>query len=272
MPFFSICLKMETGRALTSGVHKIAYPDNLPDEENLLAKIKDRTAKEVTELIHSFSTKFVDSLIESFNLGEFYKDKYEDKNVLYSVKKWWETKEPHVTWRTNFDNYYDAKANEPVPTRKPLWEALVRETVQHDNSKELIDYLFGAQERVKQLIFAADLIKDIGSRNKTNNDSQFAVSFHVFHFISLVKSLSDNLAWIIDLYCKMNLFEKRIDLVRKGVENCLFIVDEKLYSLIYHNPHFQNLVIIKSFRDITHHKHAIHAETVKMGLLKLPKQ
>jgi hypothetical protein len=205
----------------------------------------------------------IEEVKSSFGLEDFYKEKYRDKNVIYKVKKWCKTK-PNFT--TNLEAYYAEKTNEIMPHFKPLWEAFINETVKHGNAQEIIDYLRGAIERTKQLIFARDRIRDIITKNRADNDTEFLINFYIFHFISLLKSLGDNLAWLIKLYCKIRLDERKIDLSFKSFENCLFAENKRLFNCIYGNQNFSEFRGIKMFRDIIHHKHALHVETVVIGI------
>jgi len=260
--FFVFSLKWTPDFWVRHAIHKTGYPDNIKNEERLLNRIRARTEKEVEEAIRDFGVTRVEEVKSSFGLEDFYKEVYRDKNVIYKVKK---RLKPRPNFTTNLEAYYDEKANEIVPHFKPLWEAFVYETVKHDNAQEIIDYLHGAIERTKQLIFARDRIRDIITNNPADNDTQFLINFYIFHFISLLKSLGDNLAWLIKLYCKFRLDEKKIDLSFKSFENSLFAENKRLFNCIYGKQSFLEFRGIKMFRDIIHHKHALHVESVAMG-------
>lgn len=214
------------------------------------------------ETIRDFGVARIEELKSSFGLEDFYKEKYRDKNVVYKVKKMLEI-EPN--FRTSLEAYYYTNACKSMPSFKPLWEAMVLETVKHDNRQEIIDYLHGALERTKQLIYSRDRMQDIITENSPNNDTEFVINFYIFHFISLVKSLGDNLAWISKLYCRISLDEKKTDLTFRSFENCLMAENKKVFHCIYGNPHFEEFRRIKTFRDVIHHKHALHVETVELG-------
>ena len=243
-------------------IHKIGYPDNIENEESLLNRIRADKEKEVLKAILDFGVTRIEEVKSSFGLEDFYKEKYRDKNVLYKVKKMLEI-EPN--YRTNLEAYYHANAIKMMPFFKPLWEAIVLETVKHDNAQEIIDYLHGALERTKQLIYSRDRMQDIITDNPPNNDTEFVINFYIFHFISLVKSLGDNLAWIVKLYSKISLDEKKTDLTFRSFENCLMAKNKRLFHCIYGNPNFEDFRRIKTFRDVIHHKHALHVEKVKLG-------
>lgn len=261
--FLALGLKWNPDSWVRQAIHKIGYPDDTKNEEELLNRIRAKTEKEVLEAIRDFGVARIEELKSAFGLEDFYEEKYRDKNVIYKVRKRFETR-AHIT--TNLEAYYDENANEIMPHFKPLWEAFIYEIVKHDNAQEIIDYLHGAIERTKQLIFARDRVRDIITENRADNDTEFIINFYVFHFISLVKSLGDNLAWLIKLYCKIRLDEKKIDLSFKSYENCLFAENKRLFNCIYGNPSFAEFRKIKVFRDIIHHKHALHVETVVIGI------
>ena len=259
--FFTLSLKWKPDFWVRRGIHKTLYPDT-ENEEDLLNRIRARTEKEVLEVIRDFGVDRIEELKRSFGLEDFYKEKYRDKNVVYKVKKMLEIK-PNFT--TNLDAYYYERACNTMPFFKPLWEAMVLGTVKHDNGQEIIDYLHGALERTKQLIYARDRMQDIITENPPDNDTEFTINFYIFHFISLVKSLGDNLAWIAKLYCKIPLDERKTDLTFRSFESCLMAENKRLCHCIYGNPNFKEFRRIKTFRDIIHHKHALHVETVELG-------
>lgn len=260
--FFVLRLRWEPEFGVEVGIYKIGYPDDTKNEAELLNGIRARTEKEVLEIIRDFGVARIEELKTSFGLEDFYKEKYRDKNVVYKVKKMLEI-EPN--FRTNLEAYYYTNACKNMPSFKPLWEAMVLETVKHDNAQEIVDYLHGALERTKQLFYSRDRMQDIITENPPSNDTEFVINFYIFHFISLVKSLGDNLAWIAKLYCKMPLDEKKTDLTFRSFENCLMAESKNLFHCIYGNPHFEEFRRIKIFRDVIHHKHALHVGTVELG-------
>jgi len=60
-------------------------------------------------------------------------------------------------------------------------------------------------------------------------------------------------------------YEKKIDLAKKGFENALRNENRHLYRCIYEDSDFTEFRRLKEFRDIVHHKHALHVENVKLG-------
>lgn len=256
--FFVLVLKWESKLESRSMIYKYK-----PIEDtDFLNKIMYETEKELHEKIQQFGEKEADAIIKSFGLIAKFKEKYQDKNVAYKVKKWYKTKQ-NIT--TNLEAYYNEKAREVVPIFQKIWEIFVKELVKHDNSKEIIDYLHGANERLKQLLFAKDRISDIIETKPSGNDTWFLVNFYISYFISLVKSLGDNLAWLVKLYCKMNIGEKKTDLAIKGFEDSLKATYKQLYRCIYGHSDFPEFRKLKEFRDIVLHKHALHVEQVRIG-------
>jgi len=186
----------------------------------------------------------------------------EPNELIYAVRKWYKIKE-HVT--TNLEAYYQEKARQLVPSFQQIWETFVYESVQHPNSREILDYLHGANERLKQLIFAKDRISDIIKAQPFGNDTWFLLNFYIFHIISLIKSIGDNLAWLVKLYCNIKINDKKTDLAIRGFENSLKSTNIRLYQCIFGDHEFEEFRSLKRFRDIIHHKHALHVEQVKLG-------
>ena len=188
--------------------------------------------------------------------------KREEGDLYYKVEKWHKT---NGHSRTNLEAYYHKKASKVVPTFQKIWESFIRGHVTHGKSREIIDYLHGANERLKQLIFARDIIEEVLQKKPCGNDIWFITNFHIFHFISLAKSLGDNLAWLVSLYCNMNLDERKTDLTLKAFENNLKAANKRLHDFIYSTKNFPEFRRLKELRDIIHHRHALHVENVKLG-------
>lgn len=260
--YFVLHIKWNNHYWLKHAITKIHFPKNAKNEEAFLNRIRDDTKKEIERTIQDFKTSKIEDLMKAFNLEEFYKEKYRDKNVLYKVKKWCN---PTPNIRTNLELYYDEKSNEILTCFKPLWEVIISDSTTHKHSEEIIDYLQGAIERIKQLIFARDRIYDVLSENSANRDTLFVTNFYIFHFISLVKSLGDNLACIIKLYCDFKLDEKKTDLNFESFKHCLDSTNKNLYNCVYGNKQFEDFKQLKTFRDIIHHKHALHVGLVRIG-------
>jgi hypothetical protein len=260
--YFVFHLKWNHHCCLKQVITKMPFPKHFKSEEVFLNRIRDNTKKEIEKTILDFKVGIIEDLIKAFNLEDFYKEKYRDDNVLYKVKKWCN---PRPNIKTNLEFYYDEKANELLTCFKPLWEVFIADTTSHKHKEEIIDYLHGAIERIKQLIFAKDRIEDVLKDNSANRDILFVTNFYIFHFISLVKSLGDNLAWLLKLYCNFKLNEKKTDLNFESFKHCLDATNKKLYNCIFGNKQFADFGQLKTFRDIIHHKHALHLDLVRVG-------
>jgi len=262
--FFVLIIKYKDIRETHAAIHKIGYSDSIKNEEEkrVLEKIRFKTQEEAIKILKKFGEELADELIDKFRLDEDFKRKYEDTNVIYKVRKWYNIRD---NYRVNFELYYQERLEQMIPAFQLLWEVCAKEEVQHDNLKEMTEYLHGARERFKQILFALDRIKDVLAVG-SDNDVWFLVNYHLFYFISLVKSLGDNLAWILKYYCKINLNPLKIDLLRKSFQMCLKSNHRRLYSLIYENASYGDFDKLKEFRDIVLHRHALHVVPVQIGI------
>lgn len=152
-----------------------------------------------------------------------------------------------------------------IPSLRLMWEKFVTKKIQHEKREEIIEYLHGAIERFKQLLFAFDRLVDTLAQSASGTNTWFLVNFHVWNFISMIKSLGDNLAWILNYYCVMNLDPKKIDLSGTGFRDILKAKKKRLFKTIFENPTYQNFEKLKGFRDIVQHRHALHVMRVQLG-------
>jgi hypothetical protein len=94
-------------------------------------------------------------------------------------------------------------------------------------------------DRFNQLLFAYDLISDILGAGETDPNVEFVFNFH---FISLVKSLGDNLAWMLMLYLKLEFEDRDIDLLRDHLRTNSKVLIYRwhlLYMTIHNSPNLK---------------------------------
>ena len=62
-------------------------------------------------------------------------------------------------------------------------------------------------ERIKQLFFTYSIIEDIIKEAKQygNPNTFFVFFYHFSYFVSLVKTIGDNLAWMLKFYLDLNI-------------------------------------------------------------------
>ena len=113
---------------------------------------------------------------------------------------------------------------------------------------------------------AKDIIKDIYEKEPFGNDSLFLVNFHIYHFISLVKTLGDNLAWILNYFYEMNLGKFYVDLTKKRFRDLLESKNKDIYDEIYKHEQFSDFENLKEYRHIIQHRHAIHVVNLMVGI------
>jgi len=242
--------------------HKIRVRE---DNEVLLKKIRERTKEEIGQHIDDFLKSIINSIAKEPHFQELLEKKYEDTNLIYKIPKWCEIKHETGIERMNLEWFYMKRVMTSIPSLKLLWEKFATKKIRHKKEREIIEYLHGAIERFKQLLFAYDRLSDALSQSTSGTDMWFLVNFHVWNFISLIRSLGNNLAWILNFYCIMKLNPKTIDLSCVGFKDSLKAKKKWLFKTIFENPSFQNFQKLKDFRDIVQHRHALHVMRVMFG-------
>lgn len=267
--YFVLVLKYDFRYESSIGIHKIRYNEESltrEKEKAFLRKIRSGKQKEILKEIGDFFKSLADNLSSPTPLDKVFKEKYRDKNVIYKVKKWYRMKLGEKgTLKTNLEAFYHRKSKDIIPSFQMIWEAYIKEEIQHEKIKEITEYLHGANERFKHLIFAQNRIKDILSASPSGNDTWFLLNFYIYHFISTVKTLGDNLAWILSFYYKMNLNPHKTDLTTKGFQDQLKAKNKFLFNRIFQNKLYRNFKGLKDFRDIVQHRHALHIMRVQIG-------
>lgn len=227
--------------------------------ERLEKIIAEKTREEIKKEVFNFQVELVNSLIQKFGLDDHYRNKYEDHNYLYKVRRYFEDRNGNAVYQRDLLLYYIEKFKKIIPSYEPLWRIIEHNTTQHRNEEAMREYMHAIAERSKQLLFAFDTITDILGTGKTDNDIFLVFNFHLWYFISLVKSLGDNLAWILNIYLNLELNRYNIDLLDNNFKNRLKIKHHRIASIIYDNPKFSEFESLNKYRDIVQHRHVIHS-------------
>ncbi len=234
-----------------------------------LFKIEPEGEKKIEQFVKNYVTGLVDPLIQKFNLEEHYKNKYAptDTNVLYSVKRTYQTKVGDISYGEDFFLHKARIFRELLPAYEPLLSLLLYRVTEHDNEDELKEYMAAIEERFHQLFFAHKIISEIISTGRADPNILFVFGFHLYHFISLVKTLGDNLAWILMFYLKLQFQNPQdIDLLSMGFRNEVTNANSRLASLIYENvSELSKFESLKDYRDIIQHRHKLHIYTKMAG-------
>lgn len=235
------------------------------EDEAFLKRTRKKTKQELHHHIDEFLESIINDIAEHPHFQELLEKKYKDTNLIYKVPKWCEIKHKIGVERINLEWFYMKKVMGSIPSLKFLWEKFVTNKIQHEKREEIIEYLHGAIERFKQLLFAYDRLDDTLAHKVSGTDTWFLVNFHLWNIISLIRSLGDNLAWILNFYCAMKLYPKKIDLRGAGFKNGLRVKKKWLFKTIFENSAYQNFEKVKDFRDIVQHRHALHVMRVMLG-------
>lgn len=277
--YFDMKLEISENKFLSTSILKSSYRSDIKpaDEKRLLKKIKSETEEEIKNKIKKYGLELADFYIKEFELEEILKDRYEDKNVIYKVRRHNKISK-HAT--ATLEAFYYMSFQKLLPNYELLWNKIILEEIDHEHRDKVIEYIHGASERFKQLLFSRDRIKDIYEKYPSGNDSVFLINFHFYHFVSLVKTLGDNLTWILKFYYEMPVGDTnfmKVDLVKKGFRDWLEGKNKLLHDSIYKHPKFSDFEKLKDYRDIIQHRHGIHISNVMIGLngpekIMVPKQ
>jgi hypothetical protein len=255
------------------GIFKWDYTSET-NQESETKKTKDSQHREIEQHVKNFAADLADSLIQKFNLEQYYKNKYAqtDTNVLYTVKRTYQTKVGDINYGEDFFLHNARILRELLPAYEPLLSMLLYHVTEHENEEELQEYMFAIADRFDQLFFAHKIISEIISSGETDPNIQFVFGFHLYHFISLIKTLGDNLAWISKFYLNREFQNRQsIDLLDEGFKNAVTSANPRLASLIYNGPELSKFKSLKEYRDIIQHRHKLHVHTRWVGNPPRPK-
>ncbi len=229
--------------------------------------VAEKTREKIIQKISDFGTSEADAILEKFSLDDHFRQKYADKNILYKVKrKYTLVKTDNLTHTVNFGLYYIHRVRDLIKTYHPILKLFLVEKAKHDKSEEIIEILFSAMLRFEQLLFAFDRIEDMTRDSTRDNDVLFIVNFHLYYFISLAKTLGDNLAWLLMLYCNFDIKYTNIDLLSESFKALLCQNNRYLHDIIFNHQLYPNYKKIKDYRNIIQHRQALHVVPVMLGI------
>jgi hypothetical protein len=200
------------------------------------------------------------------------------EEIIYSVRRYYKVeeqpkeigrREPKLTdWR-NLDRYYSIISKQRIPNYDALWRKLALGQFSHEHNQELLVYMHGALERYKHALFAKDVIEQLLRKSdQLDNDIVFLVNFHFYYFITIVKALGDNLAWILNYFYSMGLESSpsSIDLTKRMFRDVLARKNSWLLKTVCQGPEYEQYRTLRDFRDIVVHRHALHVVPVQHGV------
>lgn len=186
------------------------YPATLYQDQIILMQTDDEYGQEtynfawrqikekIKKCISEFGKDECDNIINKFGLSDIYREQYRDKNIMYKVKHKYKRKlDGHVLTK-NLSFYYYDQIKISLPSLYYLWILIVTHRFNHYNMEGITDMTYSIMEHLKQLYFTLDIIKDVltCAKHYGNPDTFFTFYYHFTIFISLVKTIGDNLAWI----------------------------------------------------------------------------
>lgn len=244
---------IEQGSIISMQHNKIPLEPSVYDF--LLNKIK----KEIKETILKFGKNESDFIIDQFKLHEIYKNQYIDKNIMYKVPYKFDRKINNRRITKSLSFFYFDEIKLSLPSLYYFWILLVKDKLMHEKINAIYDIIHSIIERYKQLIFTYDIIKNIiaNIQHYGNPDSFFIFYYHFTFFVSLIKTIGDNMAWLFNLYFKLNIDYSNIDLQGKKFRNIIYSYNKNIANLIYSHEYFKEYIKLRDLRDIIQHRHII---------------
>jgi len=244
----------EPGRESMAWVHFGVYQGQ--KNEELDSKIKESTKKQIKDNILKRGIDEAEGIIDYHSLDDYFKSKYADKNILYKVDRWYDTTQSAVgSKQVNFGLYYQERVFDAIPNIKTALRVYLHDRDTKATSKDMAELLFSATWRFEQLFFAYDRIVNMSRSPNDDNDFLFVIRFHLYYFISLVKTLCDNIAWLISIHLGLTIDPYEVDLFFKSFARR--INETRFSPILFDHPEFQNIVKIKAYRDLIEHRNAL---------------
>ena len=260
----TMLLRRSSEVVLQAGIMATVAPTSPPSPGATIAA-RGRTMEQVTDAINSFKRHEVERIISELGMEAYLKDKYEDKNVIYKVPRRYTTQlSPTTTYTTNLDHHYLERVRALTPHFQPFWGFLVMNEGCHKNRTSLMEYAHGLMIRLGELAFSLDTLLVLDGL-KPDNDVHFLTNYHLTQFISLVKSIGDNLAWLITTFYDIKpADEKKTDLLFESYLEKVREKDFHLYAKISGQPQLSVYENLKLFRDVVQHRHALHVTHIQL--------
>gem|GEM_PF-5716102 len=228
----------------------------------IMSQIKTKAKEGITR----FGKKECDYLMEKFELRDNYRKQFEDKNFMYKVKYEYERKIDYITLTKNLDFYFYDEIKISLPYLYTFWILLVNQTFTHKNFNEIMEVTESLIMHVKQLFFTKDMLENILQQTKHfgNPASFFVFYYHFNYFLSLIKTIGDNLSWILNLYLDLHLRHNYIELDGQHFKDAIRKF-RHYYNAIYYHKYYANFTKINQFRNVTQHRHTIRSMRVVLN-------
>jgi hypothetical protein len=237
-----------------------SFDITLSDNDSIIESVK----RNLKSAVCTFGKEQCDELIDEFDLHSMYKAQYEDTNVLDKTKIKYEREINKLKFKKNLSFYLYDEIKVSFSQLFYFWIQLVKKKINHNNSEEITDMIYSIIENIKRLYFVLLKIKDIihEAKHFGNPDVFFLLYHNLASFISLAKTVGDNLAWILNLYLNLNLNYRHIDLFGHKLPDIIKLHDKHLFNLIYATEYFKEYKNLVAYRDIVQHRHIIKSMRV----------
>lgn len=243
-------------KELSHLIYRRYNTENLDQEsqEVIMNRIKD----EVKKAILHFGRQESDFLISKFKLSDVYEDTYKDKNIMYKVKHEYDRKIGRATVIKNLSFYHFDEIKVSLPHLYYFWILLLKNRFIHNNYGDIFEITYSIIERMKQLSFTYDIIEDTikEAKHYGNPDTVFVFFYHFSYFVSLIKTIGDNLALILRFYLGLDVKYFHTDLNADKFKSNLRPLTH-YYNIVYSSEYYEEYKKLAGLRNIIQHRHII---------------
>jgi hypothetical protein len=250
--FTAIHLKWKDFHIIDDVSQVIVENNQLSNSDSSGVTCEDELSDKIKSIITQFGKDECDSLMTAFGLNEFYNHQFEDKNVLYKVKYNHERIIGQVKRTRNIGFHYYDQVKISIPFFSYFWNNLLLKNITHKNANGLFDLSLSVCKKFEQVFFNYDMISDIikNSKNIENPATFFGFYNHFTQFVSTVKTIGDNLAWILKIYLDLDIHYKQLDLSKSKFQAKITNPFNELFALGY----MKHLDKLGNLRDIIQHR------------------
>lgn len=248
----------------SSFIPKTIYSETTPYlEKKILESLRERTKDSIKQAVSRYCEHYFKMVAEYLEL----EDRLRREDEIYCVGHSYTIQKGHnFSNKYNLDHFYDVKARQDISNYDAIWRKLALQQFQHKHSIELFEYMYGSLERYKHALFSQDILAELLAK-VPDNDIVFLVNFHFYYFITVLKALGDTLAWVLNYFYSLGLESapSDIDLTKTRFRDKLKTANEPLFKKICEGSLYEKYRLLRDFRDIVVHRHALHVIIVQVG-------
>ncbi len=240
----------------TYGIRELTDPQ---ERKTHLRFMKER----IEERIQEFRLSLLDAVVRDFELEDYLRESFSDPNIIYKVPRLVIRHRGKVKSTANLGfTIWSELTQETVPSLFNLWNKVADDTFYTAlKAKYVLDYAHSTLVKLKELRFAEYIIGKLLDL-EPGNDIQFLLGYHFTKFVSLIKSICDNVAWLIKIVWDLEEERGKLDFTSKEFRKSLAKHAPRVHEIIYSHPRYVKYKQFVSLRDMLIHRHHLHVVPV----------